>query len=237
MALTTNLVAYYKLDESSGNAADSSGSGFTLTNTGTIPYSTTYGKINNGASFDGSSQYFVGSASQNITGDATFSFWMKPQSLASDPVLFCKFGVGNTQLSYYLQLNFTSNNVGFVNSADGSTAIGGTTVAYTFSVNTLYYVSLVYTAATPKIELFINGTSIGSSTGTLKTSIFAGTDIFEIGRYTRGNVLFYNGYLDEVGIWSRVLTSTEISSLYNGGAGLQYPFVSSISSPAFLAFM
>jgi hypothetical protein len=43
MALTDNLVAYYKLDESSGNAADIVNS-ITLTNT-----STTYGtgKINN----------------------------------------------------------------------------------------------------------------------------------------------------------------------------------------------
>jgi hypothetical protein len=32
------------------------------------------------------------------------------------------------------------------------------------------------------------------------------------------------GDIDEVGIWSRVLTSTEVTQLYNGGAGLQYPF-------------
>ena len=35
---STNLKFHYKLDESSGNAADSSGGGFTITNTGTVPY-------------------------------------------------------------------------------------------------------------------------------------------------------------------------------------------------------
>ena len=28
-----------------------------------------------------------------------------------------------------------------------------------------------------------------------------------------------NGYLDEVGVWSRVLSSTEISQLYDNGLG------------------
>ena len=35
---------------------------------------------------------------------------------------------------------------------------------------------------------------------------------------------FFNGALDEVGIWRRVLTANEITTLYNGGAGLSYPF-------------
>ena len=38
---------------------------------------------------------------------------------------------------------------------------------------------------------------------------------------------FLNCYIDEVGIWSRTLTSTEVSDLYNSGSGLQYPFSSS----------
>jgi len=35
---------------------------------------------------------------------------------------------------------------------------------------------------------------------------------------------FFKGIIDEVGIWNRALTSTEISELYNSGNGLQYPF-------------
>jgi hypothetical protein len=33
-----------------------------------------------------------------------------------------------------------------------------------------------------------------------------------------------NGAIDEVGLWSRALTLAEIDWLYNGGAGVQYPF-------------
>jgi hypothetical protein len=34
----------------------------------------------------------------------------------------------------------------------------------------------------------------------------------------------FNGTFDEIGIWSRALTGAEITTLYNGGAGLSYPF-------------
>lgn len=34
----------------------------------------------------------------------------------------------------------------------------------------------------------------------------------------------HNGLLDEVGIWRRLLTSTERTRLYNGGMGRSYPF-------------
>jgi len=34
----------------------------------------------------------------------------------------------------------------------------------------------------------------------------------------------FDGLIDEVGIWSRALNSTEVSELYNSGSGLAYPF-------------
>jgi hypothetical protein len=35
----------------------------------------------------------------------------------------------------------------------------------------------------------------------------------------------WQGSLDEIGIWSRALSATEVTSLYNAGvAGVQYPF-------------
>jgi len=62
------------------------------------------------------------------------------------------------------------------------------------------------------------------SSATLGTN----TDPFVLGAYSingsQGNYL--NGMLDEWGVWTRVLSSAEISQLYNGGNGLAY------SSPA-----
>ena len=37
----------------------------------------------------------------------------------------------------------------------------------------------------------------------------------------------YNGLIDEVGFWHKVLSQSEVTSLYNSGAGLAYPFSAS----------
>jgi hypothetical protein len=34
----------------------------------------------------------------------------------------------------------------------------------------------------------------------------------------------WNGYLDEIGVWNRTLSASEISQLYNGGNGASYPY-------------
>ena len=77
MSLTTNLVSYWKLDESSGNAADSVGSN-TLTNTGTATYGT--GKINNGIVLNGSSQYAVNTSLSSSISNSSYSVsaWIYP---------------------------------------------------------------------------------------------------------------------------------------------------------------
>jgi hypothetical protein len=56
--LLTNLYAYYKLDEASGNALDASGNGRTLTNYGN-PIGTTTGVINTSRNFPGNNAYFL----------------------------------------------------------------------------------------------------------------------------------------------------------------------------------
>src|SRR3990167_8592069 len=79
MALTDQLISYWKFDESSGNAADSHGAN-TLTNTNTATFGT--GKINNGTDLEeDSSQYFTNATDLGITGGAcSYSLWLKPES-------------------------------------------------------------------------------------------------------------------------------------------------------------
>jgi hypothetical protein len=38
--------------------------------------------------------------------------------------------------------------------------------------------------------------------------------------------LYFNYYVDEIGIWDRVLSATEVSTLYNNGTGKTFPFMS-----------
>ncbi|EKD91103.1 MAG: hypothetical protein ACD_30C00045G0003 [uncultured bacterium] len=80
-ALSNGLVGYWKMDESSGNAADSSGNSLTLTNNATATY--TAGKFGNAGTFvAASSQYF--STATTISGVKTVSFWTNNASTTDE---------------------------------------------------------------------------------------------------------------------------------------------------------
>lgn len=70
--LLNGLVAWWRMDESSGNASDSSGNGYTLTNNGTTPYEG--GRFGHAPVFNGTSRYF--STSTSISNMQTVSFWV-----------------------------------------------------------------------------------------------------------------------------------------------------------------
>jgi RHS repeat-associated protein len=55
------------------------------------------------------------------------------------------------------------------------------------------------------------------------SGVFHGNLAFAIGGRSDG-VATFNGRIDEVGFWKRVLSPAEISALYNAGVGCQYPF-------------
>lgn len=76
-----NLRAYYKME----NANDSSGNGFNLTNTGSVPFNS--GRFNNGADF-------------GTTGDKSLSSATHPLSTAKPTNVF---------ISFWFKLNSTSN--------------------------------------------------------------------------------------------------------------------------------
>lgn len=75
--LSDGLTAYWKLDETTGNPADSSANSYTLTNNGTTTF--TGARFTNGSEHvPASSQYF--STGTSIPGVKTVSFWVNPDS-------------------------------------------------------------------------------------------------------------------------------------------------------------
>jgi hypothetical protein len=79
------------------------------------------------------------------------------------------------------------------------------------------------TKSATSVNFYRNGISLGGGTEESYTSAVPST--WYIGGDTDGEV--FNGRIDEVGYWRKALTVDEITALYNGGAGLAYPFDSS----------
>src|SRR5262245_20675080 len=71
--------AYWKFDESSGNASDATGNGYALTNTGSTPVASAL--INNGPDFGASNNSMYFATSSNIgwtgTGSVSVGMWFK----------------------------------------------------------------------------------------------------------------------------------------------------------------
>lgn len=79
--LSDGLVGYWKMDESSGNATDSSGNSLTLTNNNTTSYAAA--KFGNGGSFTAASLHYFSTAT-TISGVKTVAFWVNPTSNSDD---------------------------------------------------------------------------------------------------------------------------------------------------------
>ncbi len=220
MALTDSLVSYWKLDETSGNRADSYGSN-TLIDNNTTPSST--GKIGNAADSNGSDDYLRADdhSSLDITGDITINFWVNSGS--GTKTHFGKWDTSSNN-SYLLQI-FSDDLIYWAFSGTGSNTLYRVANS-TISRSGWHMVSGTYVASTQTAVIYYDGQVVaGTNVGTLPTTIFSGTSGFS-NRYLAGSLQYSQGLQDEVGLWSRALSGSEIEQLYNSGNGLAYPFTS-----------
>lgn len=224
MALDTNLIAYWKLDESSGNASDATGNGKTLTNTGSSTF--TSGKINNGTSLSGSGQYFTRSSEAyfQITGALTISFWCKSSKTGAQSVV----SKGNNSFSgsYEYMVFWQNGKFSFQTYGGGSPYT--VTTDTSLSINTWYHVVVTRSGSGSgdTVKIYVNGSSVSLTNvfGTDPSKVGTSSFPLNIGNYNNDTTSLFEGMIDEVGIWTRELTSGEVTQLYNSGNGLSYPF-------------
>jgi len=226
MALIDDLVSYWTLDETSGTREDSHASN-DLTDNNTVGAAT--GVINDGADFElANSEYLsITDATQSgldFTGDLSMSCWVKIESAPSGKYSIIEKILSSDE-SYNINYRESSGKkLQFIATSGGS---GATENVWTFAqdlgTGTFKHIVMTFDASASTVEFFVDGSSIGTVTQTI-TSIYNGTAPFTVGGRAAGN--FFDGIIDEMGVWSRVLTSDEVTELYNSGAGLAYPFTS-----------
>lgn len=230
MALTDNLAGYWKLDESSGNASDSSGNGFTLTNNNTVAFSS--GKINNGADFVATSNESLTTARSvsdalDITGDITFSFWAKQANwatCAADGAIISTYNLAANKRKYEVILQ-SNESVRVQYAQNDSTSSHWDFDVSGYGTNTWVHFFFAIDVSAKTIIAYINGSSISPSGGAQSaTSIQSSDATFALGMRPNPAAHYYTGSIDEVGIWSVQLTADDATTLYNSGSGLTYPF-------------
>lgn len=105
----------------------------------------------------------------------------------------------------------------FVNAADYSTTVS----AALATVGVWHHLVLTFDASTMLMCLYVDGSLAGSLTTSTVPNLSATYFGSITGGYNYGQS--YDNTLDEVFIWNVALSSSDVSALYNGGAGLPFP--------------
>jgi hypothetical protein len=226
MSLLTNLTAYYKMNEASGNALDAVGSN-DLTDTNSV--GSTTGKVGNARSFVVANSTFFNRASNSTmqTGDIDFTIalWVNLASKSAQRNIMGRWASGGN-FEYLLYYDLGSNTFTFVINVNGSDFFGnvGSNNFGSPTVGDWNHVVVWHDSVNNELGISVNANT--PNTQGWSFGVFAGSADTRIGETMDGSI-------DEVGFWKRVLTSQERTDLYNSGAGLTYPFSSGGPFPFF----
>ena len=231
-SLKTSLVASYNGES---NANDSFG-----TNNGTAVGGLTYGtgKIGNAFTFNGTNAYAtIPDGSFNLTSDFSISFWYYHTATGAQRILY-NVAIQTTPTNISKGWEVGMGTIGASNTINFSIAKGITSTytvweftTTTMTLNTWHHVVINRQASTNTF-CWINGvaqsyTLRGSGTDITYNPTYHTTQPVSIGCYrflngTTGEFMKSGSKLDELNLWNRQLTSTEIAELYNSGNGAQY---------------
>jgi hypothetical protein len=213
--ITSNLVGYWALNESSGtSAADSSGSG----NTGTVSGTENWvnGKFNNAFDFDGNSYIEI---SRPVQDDFTMCAWFQTTAVGGGGAHFEFMAILDAEVPVVSEGDF-----GFGIDSDGKLGYGGGGTGGLDFVNVLtddavndgdwHHGCVTRKASDGTTNLYLDG--VLADTDTLATGSMDANATMRIGGFqdSGGNAKNFDGLLDDVRIYGRVLDAADITALY-----------------------
>ncbi|MDC1370272.1 hypothetical protein N8289_00365, partial [Flavobacteriales bacterium] len=206
--LQTGLVGYWPF---CGNANDESGNGNNGTVNGAILTSDRNLNINSAYYFNGRSFIDVPNSSllRSLTSEGTISAWS--YSNVSSGSLVCK---SNSNSAADFRIHYGSNSVSLIiNGKDYN-------INHNFPVSQWFNLVMTYKNSTAK--LYVNGIYIDSLAIPSNFWPISKTNNLEFGRDPHGITEYHNGKIDDIGIWNRALTDSEIQQLFSGSQSYKY---------------
>jgi hypothetical protein len=231
MAIVDNCVAYYKLD--SGALTTDSVASYTLTDAGTVAEGTTFlGTASADFGTSNSTKRLYSSTDHGITatGAISLSFWVKMRTeISTDEQCFTArsyINASGTSIQINYQYNAGTRRIRFLRYGSSNSL-----QYYTITLGTSNWAHIVATFDGSTIKGYVNGTEVTTEANSGTQSI-GGT---AFGIAANGTTQYASALIDEYGVWSRALSGAEVTSLYNSGSGLAYPFASTYTGAGFMA--
>jgi hypothetical protein len=207
---TNGLVGYWPF---SGNANDVSGNGNNGTNNGATLTTDRNGNANSAFNFDGNNTHIdvPSNNSLQLSNNYTISGWFNANVFfntnISDRSIVSKVQSTGWYGGYEVMIGGLSNDITHVGNVGGNNFNVGSTG---YNINTWYMFTATYNGSI--MNLYMNGVLVNSQpkSGNLET----GNLPLRFGMRD-GNFQYFNGKIDDIGIWNRALTQQEITNLYN----------------------
>jgi len=210
--LKNGLVSYYTFDGATGTA-DSKGTNTATLSGGLLVNQT--GKLGQCIAFDAVDDY--ASLNSNTLYDFTaaysISFWVKTPAMLNSTVLS---KLGASLVAYTIKLGGSSIRL-YTEGAYFTPGIVDIGAGAVFSANT--WTHWVFTFNGSSLKQYKNGALI--NTTSVSGTIVYGTSSLFLGRASAGGS-YFNGSLDELALFGREITATEVARIYNTGSGLAY---------------
>lgn len=209
--VTDGLVGWWKMD---GNANSSAGGG-DGTVYGAQPTTGANGQPNSGYVFDGANDYIsIPSGFANFTNGITISVWANPTS-ANNFARFIDFGTGAgaNNIIFYRGGTGTGLNYNVIDGAGNSMS----NMSYAGLVLNQWKLYTVTVTAGGLATIYINGSSMATASGFADPTNVTRTSNF-IGRSNWSSDSYYAGSMDDLRMYNRALSASEVQQLYTQGA-------------------
>ncbi len=211
--LDPDLVAWWALDEGQGTTAyDGSGKG----NDATVQTGATWvaGKLDGGLKL-GSSSYLSGPYISLNNRSFTIALWINPILTGGSQVLVGQAQTGATNQSMHYRFGGDSSTDAPVRGVRmGFYSNDLDSPAQLFKDNTWYHVTFYYNYETQVRRIFVDGVKVAEGTG---VAAYAGTSgNTTIGYWATDGAQLFTGTIDDVQIYHRALTDSEITGIMLG---------------------
>ena len=203
-------VAYWKFNSDAGlNVADSSGNGYFGTLMNGVIWST--GHSATSLLFDGVNDYVnIGSNSAfNITGDVTVSAWINAEAPTETGLIVGKGGCWGASCPF----NFRIGRAGRICFDQNNGGSGQDTTCTTDPISFGSWKHVAATRTGNTINIYVDGVLSGTRVATRPAANNSGS--LQIGSISGDTGSAFKGKIDEVQIFSKALSASEIQSIMN----------------------
>ena len=165
--------------------------------------------------FDGVNDYIeTGFNGLNGVSQTTISIWVKSSNVILGRFLYGNRDTGNNGLACQ---TWTDGNIYFYVSSASSLYFNMASAGIQNNqwFNLVFVFDGSQSSNTDKLKMYVNKNLITYTTSTtFPTTLQTSLKSFKIGNDEQANA-YWNGLIDEVGIWNTALTSTQVAEIYN----------------------